>query len=915
MALQGLPTGTVTFVFTDIEGSTSLLQRLGDAYAGVLEEHAGIIRTAVDAAGGIVVSTEGDGFFCAFETASQGVQAAVAAQRDLRVHTWEHEGGVWVRMGLHTGEGVLGGDNYVGLDVHRAARIASAAHGGQVLVSDATRSLAEDSLPSDARFRDLDVHRLKDLQRPERLHELLIEGLEQGFPPPRTLEGVEGSLPAQLTSFVGRESEIAEVARLLSRALLVTLTGTGGVGKTRLAVRVADAVRERFPDGVWFVPLEEIADPSLLVGAVVEELDLRHMSGDAYAQLVQHLRGQRILLLLDNFEHLLPDGVNAVSDLLRDCPDLRVLVTSRAPLHVTGEQEMRVPPLAGPDVERAGPDSDIRDRPAVQLFVERAGAVRPDFELTADNASAVATITRRLDGLPLAIELAAALVNVLSPQAILDRLEGRLDILSGGPQDRPERQRSLRAAIQWSYELLHADDRRLLEELGVFVGGASLPMIERVCSVGGDVRALLEGLRALLDQSLITRQDVDDEPRFLMVATIREFALEQLEARGDHDATRRRHAEAVRELAAEADDGMRGPEEGRWVAVIDREFANLRPAVTWALSAGDVDLALPTVVSLNRYAINYQLREEVARWAEDALELPGARSHPLFAPACGVAAWGRLIQGDLTRSSELAERGMSAVDHPDDPARAYPLIALATVARIEGRLDDAVRYAREAEPITDIADREQILGVQALALTYGGDPDSGIEVALRQRNEAERARIPSAIAWSYYYEGEALVQRDPDRALALFEEATVLAETVGARSAAEVAQLSATSLRARRGDPRRSLKHFRDLIESWRVAGAGGRLWTAMRSVAQVFARVGSLEVAAVLHTAVMRDDLGPQVYGEDAERLSTLADELEDQLSTAQLERATARGRLLSEDEVIDLALAEIDRLLDGET
>jgi predicted ATPase/class 3 adenylate cyclase len=915
ITLQGLPTGTVTFLFTDIEGSTSLLQRLGDGYPAVLEEHAGIIRTAVDAADGIVVSTEGDSFFCVFETATHAVQATVAAQRTLQTHAWDHDGSVWVRMGAHTGEGVLGGDNYVGLDVHRAARIAAAAHGGQVLVSDTTRSLAESSMPSGTKFRDLDLHRLKDLERAERLHELLIDGLEQDFPPPRTLEGVEGNLPAQLTSFVGRESEIAEVVRLLSRARLVTLTGTGGVGKTRLAVQAAGSIRERFPDGVWFVPLEEISDPSLLVGAVIEELDLRHMSGDAYAQLVQHLRGRRILLVLDNFEHLIPDGATPVSSLLRDCPDLRILVTSRAPLHLTGEQELRVPPLAGPDDERVDADSDIRDRPAVRLFVERATAVRPDFDLTPENASAVATITQRLDGLPLAIELAAALVSVLSPQAILGRLEGRMDILSGGPQDRPERQRSLRAAIQWSYELLDADHRRLLEELGVFVGGASLTMVERIGSEGGDVQALLGGLRALLDQSLLTRQDVDDEPRFLMVATIREFALEQLEAGGDHEAVRRRHAETFRELAAEAEDGMRGPEEGPWVAVIDREFANLRAAVTWALSVGGVDLALPTVVSLNRYA-QLQLREEVARWAEDALELPGARSHPLYAPACGVAAWVRGMQGDLARSSELAERGLSAVDDPDDPARAYPLMGLADVALFDGRLDEALHYAREATRLADRpGDRVAMLVIESLALTYDGDVDGGIEVALRLREHAERERIRSGIAWSYYLEGEALAQRDPERALALFEEAIVVAEQVQGHVVAGVAQVSATSLRARRGDPRKSLEHFRDLIESWQGIGAGAPLWTTMRSVAEVFVRVGSLEVAAVLHAAIMRDDIGLRAFGEDAERLSALAETLREQLSASQLEGAAIRGRSLSEADVIDLAMAEMDRLLSDGT
>lgn len=910
--MHGLPTGTVTFLFTDIEGSTSLLQRLGDAYPAVLEEHARIIRAAVEGAGGTVVSTEGDGSFCAFGSAPEAVEAAVNAQRELQTNTWEHGEAVWVRMGIHTGEGVLGGDDYVGLDVHRTARIADAAHGGQILVSDTTRSLVGGRVPHGTRFRDLDLHRLKDLERPERLHELLIDGLEQHFPPPRSLEARD-NLPTELTSFVGRASEMAEAAELLTRSRLVTLTGAGGAGKTRLAVRTARSVRERFPDGVWFVPLEQMSDPTLLADAVVEGLGRRYTSGDAYAQLVQHLSGQQTLLVLDNFEHLIPEAATAVSDLLRDCPHLRILVTSRAPLHVTGEQEIRVPPLSGPETDRNGPEAEPRDHPAVQLFVDRARAVRSEFELTAENAAAVADITQRLDGLPLAIELAAPLVNLLPPQAILERLEERLDILSGGPADRPQRQRSLRAAIGWSYELLDGAHRRLFEELGVFVGGASLTLIERVCAEDGDVHGLLAGLRALLDQSLLVRQEDDDEPRFLMAATVREFALERLEVRGDQGAIRRRHAEAFRALASEAETGMAGAEEARWGALIDREFPNLRAGVTWALSVGEVELALPTIVSLNQYT-QLRHREEVARWAETAIELPGADSHPLFPRACGLAADNRSMRGDLARGTELAERGLDAVPDPTDPARLTLLVALGSVAVFDGRLADALRYAREAEGLaSDPWDQVMVHGIQSLALTYDGDPDGGVEVALRLRDLSERARIGSGIAWSYYLEGEAIAQLEPERALALFEEAIVQSETVGASVVAGVAQVSATSLRARRGDPRRSLEHFRDLIESWSGVGAGGPLWTTMRSVAEVFVRVGSLEVAAVLHAAIMRDDIGGRVFGDDAQRLAELRQSLEEQLPTSQLERATARGRSLSEAEIIDLAVEEMDRLLAG--
>ena len=443
-----LPTGTVTFLFTDIEESTRLLQRVGDeAYGDLLAAHARVLREAIAAGSGIEVQTEGDAFFAAFPTAAGALLAAVHAQRALSRHPWPDGNAVRVRMGVHTGEGILGGDNYIGLDVHRAARIGAAGHGGQVLISAATRGLVESALPKGVGLRDLGAHRLKDIEQPEHLHQLLVEGLSDRFPPIRTLDASQTNLPPQRTSFVGREHEAAQATAILDRVRLLTLTGPGGIGKTRLALKVAADALGRFADGVYMADLSPIDGPSLVPAAIVRALQVREQPGrDPLDSLADHLRDLEVLLVVDNLEHLL-EAASVVGRLLDAAPRLTVLATSRVPLHIAGEHEFPVPPMALPDgVDR--PDLEELSRyEAVRLFVERASAVRPGFRLTPENAAAIAQITVQLDGLPLAIELAAGRAKLLDPDAILARLGTRLSLLTGGARDLPARQQTLRAAI------------------------------------------------------------------------------------------------------------------------------------------------------------------------------------------------------------------------------------------------------------------------------------------------------------------------------------------------------------------------------------------------------------------------------------------------------------------------------------
>jgi predicted ATPase/class 3 adenylate cyclase len=614
---RALPAGTVTFLFTDIEGSTALITRLGSAYEPLLEAHRAILRAAFDAAGGVEVQTEGDAFFVVFASASAAAAACIAAQRALAAHPWPADSRIRVRMGLHTGEATPTPDgDYTSLEVHRAARIAAAGHGGQILVSETTRALVGGMLPADVTIRDLGEHRLKDL-RPERLSQLVAAGLPADFPPIRSLDQRPNNLPTQLTSFVGRDHELAATRLLLDASRLLTLTGSGGIGKTRLALQLAAAAADRYPDGVWFVPLEPLREAELVPGTIAHAVGLTDSGVRPTLELlVEHLAPRTCLLVLDNFEQVIAAAPLA-AQLLRACPSLTIVTTSRSALHVSGEQEYAVPGLpAPPDPRhlstfevaqlpaeiRAADPATLGQYEAVRLFVARALAVRPDFQVTNENAPAVAGICATLQGLPLAIELAAARVKVLAPDAILERLEHRLELLASASRDLPERQRTLRGAIAWSYDLLDDAGRRLLARLSVFVGGGDLSMIEHVCdpdgALGGD---LLDVLAALVDQSLVRSDDVAGAARFSLLDTIRTYGAERLDASGEGPAIRDRHLAAYLELAERAAAELSGPAQRAWLDRLEADADNFRAALDRAEAIPDPEAAVRLGFALWRF--------------------------------------------------------------------------------------------------------------------------------------------------------------------------------------------------------------------------------------------------------------------------------------------------------------------------
>jgi predicted ATPase/class 3 adenylate cyclase len=775
--MTDLPIGTVTFLFTDIEGSTGLLQTLGVRYPAVLDEHAAIVRRAVTDGRGVEVSTHGDAFCAVFRSPAGAVQAAVAAQRGLAAHDWAPGPAVRVRMGVHTGEGILGGDDYAGIDVHRAARIADAAHGGQVILSDATRGLVQHALPAGVSLRDLGVHRLRGIADPERLHELVIEGLASDFPAPRTLDARPNNLPLQLTSFVGREEAIAEVEQLLGHTRLLTLTGPGGSGKSRLALRVAAELLPRFPDGSCFVDLSPVTDPALVPAAVANALGVPEAAGRPILDGVKdHLRHRELLQVVDNFEQVAEAGP-VIEELLTAAPKLRTMVTSRVVLSLRGEQEYAVPPLHVPDPERIPRDlSALSAVEAVRLFAERAQAASPRFGLTEQNAPVVAEITARLDGLPLAIELAATRTKVLTPEQILARLKRRLSILTSGSRSLPERQRTLRAAIAWSYDLLDPVERRLFARLSVFTGGWTFESAEAVCDPEELGLDALDGLTSLVDKSLIRRTEPPGRPsRFSMLETIREFGHEQLEAAGDLEPVLGRHAEHFLRFAVEVEPHLTGDIQGEWLDRCEEEHANVRAALRWAIDRGEAGPAQAAAGALWRF---WQQRGHLAegrQWLEETLAMPSgqaptaARAKAL-AGAGGIAWW-----SDRGASRGFYDEALAIERELGDPARlAEALYNEAHAVAAEHDLEFAGRLFDESlelfRQVGDEPGAARVLVMLVVPDAMAGAWDRVVarieEVAEIWRRLGDRLNLAFGLIWLAFAYGRA-GRRDDARSTAL----------------------------------------------------------------------------------------------------------------------------------------------------
>src|SRR5579884_1088216 len=562
---MSLPSGTVTFLFTDIEGSTRLWEQHPEAMRLALARHDSLLEQAITQHNGHVFKTVGDAFCAAFAAPLDALAAALVAQQSLQQEDWAEVGSVRVRMALHTGAAEERKGDYFGPALNRVARLLSIGHGGQVLLSAVTQAQVRRKIPSGASLKEMGWHRLKDLQEPQHVYQLLHPSLPSEFPALNSLDSLPNNLPRQLSSFIGREKEIAEIKRLLSASPLVTLIGTGGCGKTRLALQVAAEVLEQYPQGVWLVELAALSDPNLLVQTIATSLGLRESPGQPLLQTLRdYLQSRTLLLVLDNCEHLIQACADLIATLLQACPHLSLLTTSREALRIGGEQMYRVPSLLAPDPDNLPKEEKdlaaiVSEYEAPRLFVERASLQKPDFAITPQNAAMVASVCHRLDGIPLAIELAAARVSVLSVEEIEARLEHRFRLLSGGSRTALPRQKTLQATLDWSYDLLSKPERSLLSRLSVFSGGWTLAAAEAVCA-REDIEAweVLDLLTSLVNKSLVIAEEQVGRSRYRMLETVRQYNRERLAQTGQESEIQGRHKDFFLAMAEEARPQLKG---------------------------------------------------------------------------------------------------------------------------------------------------------------------------------------------------------------------------------------------------------------------------------------------------------------------------------------------------------------------
>jgi predicted ATPase/class 3 adenylate cyclase len=844
------PSGTVTFLFTDIEGSTRLWQADETAMRAALSRHDELLRKTVAEHEGMVFSSTGDGMAAVFQSASLAMGAALTSQRLLDAEGWPTAAPISVRMGLHTGEAEARDGDYFGTAVNRTARLMAIGHGGQVLCSSATAEILGDAVV----LVDLGEHRLRDLDRP--MHVFQIGS--GGFGPLRSLESFLGNLPLQVTSFVGRERELAQGVEVLGKSRVVTLTGVGGVGKTRLALQLAAEVLPRFRDGAWLVELAALRDPDRVADVVAAVFGVSARGDETVGDaVIEVLRSKQMLLLLDNCEHLLDPVAALVDRVERSCAGVVVLATSREGLALDGEQILAVPSLAVPDR-----DTDIQlvaRSDAVILFVERARHVDADFALAVDNSAAVARVCHRLDGVPLAIELAAARVNAMTPSELARGLDHRFETLAGGRRVPVQRHQTLRAAIDWSYDLLTEAERRLLARLSVFSGGCTRGSAEEVCS--GDpldaprVFSLLTGLVA---RSLVVADRRGPDTRYRLLETIREYGEERLAQRGESKVVRRDHAYHYAQLSQVLYEQARGVQQPEALRALAAENENLLAAMAYAIDMADVDLALRLLTASTGQALWYN----VPPVRVDALLLDGAVEHPLYPRALAKAAVYAAERGDVPSAEQLADAALaSAAKLPTiDPLAEYEAhIARARAANSVGAiLAEAAHYERAANVARSaglLYETTFPLGCAAFQIAMSGDADRALPLATEALATSRQVGAPGSIALNLMALAAVLARRNSEEANSLLHEGTRTAALVGEMS--NVLSALTVLVAAYMGDwdqvSRSAPKALRGFLWTGQRSSLTGILNLVARALAPVDPNTAAMIQGAVRRLAVTR--------------------------------------------------------------
>ncbi len=901
----GSPSGTVTFLFTDIEGSTSLWEAAPDSMRAALELHDAILHDSIKAHGGQVFSTGGDGLAAVFARSIDAVAAAAQAQAALTTEAWPLDAPIRVRIGVHTGEAIERDGDYFGPAVNRAARLMAMGHGGQVLISHATEQLLQGALSGGLDLWDLGEHRLRDLSRPERIFQLCVPGCDADFPPLRSLDAARTNLPVQLTSFVGREEDIRTVGALLGEHRVVTLTGVGGVGKTRLALQVAAEQLDAFPDGVWLIELASLGEPSRVVEALAAALGIEPAPGRTIEQaILDKVRSSVVLLVFDNCEHLLDEARRVVDLLVRSAPHLVVLATSREPLGAPGEQ---VVPLRSLDSESS-----------VRLFAERAVAVDASFALGETDRGVVTRLCRRLDGIPLAIELAAARVRMFSPAELAERLGERFRLLTGG-RGAVERHHTLRAAIDWSYDMLAAADRAVFERMSVFWGGCTLAAAQAVGSGDGiDHADVVEALSSLIDKSLITADRSDRVTRYRQLETVRQYAEERLVASGDADLVRERHARYFATFARDAARGLWSSDEVAWAQRVEADLDNIRAAVSWAVAAGVTDLAMRIAAALVTQAVE-RPAWATASIADQALSASGADTHSLRAIVMGEAVWAAVRIGHIDRAQVLLDQSIEAQRQGARFTASVWTYAAMLFDRYRDSEKVAVRRAQEAldraEAARDVVGATALRAAHAITLIGWSDRvDEARESAERALADAHALGQPALIAMGLLALGEVLVSSgEAERGLAMLRESRELANEINSTWQSISALAALAALQAHHGDPGQAAVDLRELLESmqgtddYSLIGMG-----ALVGAVSVFCRIGRPDIAAQADGQIRLSPTGAYgAFGGYIGWYERAVNETRGALGDERYESLAAQGANLSLETFVQEMIESLDEFL----
>jgi len=933
-----IPTGTVTFLFTDIEGSTKLAQQYPDAMPVLLARHHEILNQVIQSCNGYVFQIIGDGFGAAFHAASDALNAAVNAQCLLQNEAWT-PAPIWVRMGIHTGKADIEENNqYQGyLTLSHVQRLMSAAHGGQVLISLATQELVRDEMPEGVTLRDMGERRLKDMIRSESIYQLVIENLPSEFPPINTLDIYRHNIPAQMTSFIGRETERAEIKQALNAYRLVTLTGSGGAGKSRLSLQVGMECLHQFSDGIWLVELAPVTDPTLVPQTFLSSFNLREDSHRGVLEvLTDYLRSKTLLLVLDNCEHLIEACAQISETLLRACPKLRILASSREALGIDGEVTYRVPSLSAPNPADLPSLEKLEKVDSIRLFIERAAAAKPGFSLTNDNALSLAQICFRLDGIPLAIELAASRVKVLSPQQIAARLDDRFRLLTGGSRTALPRQQTLRAMIDWSYSLLSEPEKIMFRRLAVFVGGWTLNAAESVCGEEGsptpsttirrDVREsrfdVLDLLTRLVDKSLIFSEEATDEIRYHRLETIRQYSREKFFETDEVEAVRDRHLDFYVGFSELTDEKLKGADQMIWQSRMSAEQDNLRAALEWG-SSRNPDSALRIVGAANLFWTAGGYSAEGFRWTQQALKQVETTPIPegitveqrLVARAKALRGLTRLYLslGDNISAKRVAEESVALYRQSQDQrGLAFALVVLAYPLEFLGERVQAESVLQESY---SIAQAEGDIYVLCRSLNRMArvivDLYQDLDLAQRYVEESYRlareADLRSQEAQASGILGLIAIQRnDPDAARLYFKESMRVYQEIGSMFNVILEKSNLAHLERKLGNYGNALEYYRETILAFRDIGQAGAVAHQLECFGFIALARNENEPALELFAAAnaLREKAGTAMTPDEQIYFEEQLEGLRGKMDAMRFDSVWTMGHTLMMEQAIELAI-----------